>query len=65
MNLTPIQAQVPADVSTNRPVGHEQARSAALSSLKKRGYVVLNAAGKHEVTQQGRAALPQPKDQHG
>lgn len=62
MKLTPIQAQVLADVSTNRPVGYEQARSAALSSLKKRGFVVLTSSGKHEVTQQGREALP-PKEQ--
>lgn len=62
MNLTPIQAQVLADISTNRPVGHEQARSAALSSLKKRGYVVLASTGKHEVTPLGREALPK-KDQ--
>ena len=62
MNLTPIQATVLADISTNRPVGHEQARSAALSSLKKRGYVVLAPSGKHEVTQLGREALPKQKD---
>lgn len=58
MNLTPIQAQVLADISTNRPVGHEQARSAALSSLKKRGYVVLAPTGKHVVTPSGLEMLP-------
>ena len=62
MNLTPIQNQVLADIANNKPVGFEAARSAALSSLKKRGYVVLAASGKHELTQHGREALPKRKE---
>lgn len=57
MQLTTIQRQVLADIAANKPVGFEQARSTALSSLKKKGYVLLGSDGKHKVTPSGSEKL--------
>lgn len=57
MQLNTVQKQVLADIAANRPVGFEQARSAALSSLKKKGLVALGADGKHRTTPSGNEAL--------
>lgn len=57
MQLTTIQKQVLADIAANKPVGFEQARSAALSSLKKKGLVALGSDGKHKVTPSGSEKL--------
>ena len=57
MQLTQVQKQVLADIAASRPVGFEQARSAALSSLKKKGLVALGTDGKHRPTPSGNEAL--------
>lgn len=57
MELTSIQKQVLADIAANKPVGLELKRSAALSSLKKKGYVALGMDGKHRVTPRGQDQL--------
>lgn len=57
MELTNIQKQVLADISANKPVGLDLKRGAALSSLKRKGYVTLGTDGKHRVTQRGQELL--------
>lgn len=53
MNLTTIQRQVLTDIAAGRPVGHEQQRASAVTSLKKRGLIALGTNGKWHVTSAG------------
>lgn len=57
MTLTTIQRQVLADIAAGRSVAGEPLRASAITSLKKRGLIVLSNSGKWQVTLSGQQAL--------